>query len=74
VDFVLKKGNKYELLQSCWDASNPLTMERKVSSLIKAAEELKTSKLTIVTWDEEKEITEAGFEITIIPLYKWLLR
>jgi len=59
VDFVIKKGQKIsELIQVCWDVSNPKTKSREIRSLVKAMDELKREEA----------------KITYVPLWRWLLR
>ena len=41
--------------------------------IIKAMDELKIRKASVVTWDEEGEIRENDKVIKIYPLLKWLL-
>jgi len=74
VDFVLLNGNVPEqLIQVSYSTQGFGTHERETKALIKASRELKTKKMSIITWEEEKEEqTEAG-TIKYIPLWKWLL-
>jgi len=74
VDFVvLEKGKPKQLIQVCYDLSNPLTLERELESLRHGMADLKMKIGTILTWDEEKMIKEKGSEIKLVPLWKWLL-
>jgi uncharacterized protein len=41
--------------------------------LAEAGEELKVSKLTVLTWDEERETEKDGKTIKFKPLWKWLV-
>jgi predicted AAA+ superfamily ATPase len=75
VDFVVKEGiSVVELIQVCYEITSPNVEEREVKALIEAAGELHTKKLTILTWDDEREVEKDGMAITFIPLWKWLLR
>jgi len=47
--------------------------DREIQGLRDAMEELRTKQLTILTEDEEGSDSINGAEITILPLYKWLL-
>lgn len=59
-----------ELIQVCWDMSNPKTFEREVRGLTRAMKALSINEGTIVTWDDEAFL-ENG--IHVVPVWKWLL-
>jgi predicted AAA+ superfamily ATPase len=74
VDFVIKSGKKVDsLIQVCWELKSEVK-EKKIKSLLKASEELKTKNLLVITEDYEKEEKINGKKIKFIPLWKWLLR
>lgn len=74
IDFVRKEGYKVvELIQVCYDLTNIDTEEREVKAIIEAGEELKVSNLTIITWDDKREVKRSGLIIQFIPLWEWLL-
>lgn len=74
VDFLLRQGSKnLELLQVAQDLSSFKTREREMRALRQGADELKLSKLTVVTLDTEETIEESGTEIRIVPCRKWLI-
>jgi len=74
VDFVVKKGTEItELIQVCCEAKNPAVEEREVKALVEANNELKTKKMTVLTWDEKREIKKEGNIIKFRPLWEWLL-
>ena len=60
-----------ELIQVTYDDE---IKEREFRGLIKASSELGVRKLTIVTWDREEEVEIEGKKISLIPLWKYLLR
>jgi predicted AAA+ superfamily ATPase len=71
VDFVIAGKDKSErqLIQVCWEMSDPATQKREVSALLSAMNELGISRSTIVTWlDENYSDRRTG----IIPSRKWL--
>lgn len=79
VDFVIKDGIRVvELVQVCYDISDPKTKEREIKALLKAGKELKCKKLTLITSDYEMEEKVKWFgikgKITFVPLWKWLLK
>ena len=74
VDFVLKKGTEVtELVQVCYEAINSDVEQRETKALLEASGELKVEKLTVLTWDEKREIKKDGKIIQLIPLWEWLL-
>ncbi len=74
VDFLLREGSKNrELIQVTQSLSALKTRERELRSLHQAAEELKVSKLTVITMDTEETIKEDGVKIHVVPCHKWLM-
>ena len=74
VDFVLRKGHVVEqLIQVCYDISNPKTLKREIDALEEAAGELSCQNLLLITWDREEVIRQGGYEIRMLPAYRWLL-
>jgi hypothetical protein len=74
VDFVIKEGTDIkELIQVCYDISDPDTKAREERALIKAAEDLRCSSLLVLTWDYESTEERKGKKIRYLPLWKWLL-
>jgi len=74
VDFGVKKGMEVtELIQVCADVTNPDVLEREVKALIEAGSELGTKVLTLLTWDEKREIKRNGSVIQVRPLWEWML-
>lgn len=72
VDFVLRDGiHIKELVQVCYDLSSEKTEKREVDSIIESAGELKCSKLTIVTYNDERTINKNGYTINIVPITKF---
>jgi len=74
VDFAIRNGHvASELIQVCYDLRNPDVEQREIKALTEAGEELKVSKLTILTWDDEREVEKDEKTIKFEPLWKWLL-
>ncbi len=77
VDFVVKRGDKIQLIQVCYNIEDPKTKEREIRALIKASKELKCRNLLVITEDYEAEEQASWFgvkrKIKYIPLWKWLL-
>lgn len=75
VDFVAKKGiDVTGLYQVCYESVNQSVEEREVKALIEASGELKEDNLTVLTWDEEREVEKGGKTVKFKPLWKWLLK
>ncbi len=73
VDFILKKGEKnIELIQAAYQIGGE-TENREIKALLEASGELKTEKMTIITWGEEKHLRKGERIIDFIPLWKWLI-
>lgn len=74
VDFVIEQGLKVtELIQVSYQTSNVNTEQREMKSLLEASEELKPERLTILTWDEEKQVRKNKRTIHFVPVWRWLL-
>lgn len=74
VDFVVKKGNDIvELIQVSYDISDYTTKKRELSAIIRAGEELKCNRLTVITWDHEGVEIVADKQVSLVPLWRWLL-
>ncbi len=75
IDFVLKKGFKVmELIQVCYDSVSPEVEKREVKALLEAGGELETTNLTVLTWDEKREVKKDGATVRFTPLWEWLMR
>ncbi|MBI2436303.1 MAG: ATP-binding protein [Candidatus Magasanikbacteria bacterium] len=73
IDFIIKQGTKiHELIQVCYDASSSEVSKRETKALLEAQEELHAEKLTVLTWDEKKQIDNNGVSINFMPLWEWL--
>lgn len=73
-DFVIQQEDSIkELLQVTWDMSEADTREREIEGLLEASSVTGCDNLTIVTADEEMDLTVNGKIIKVIPAWKWLL-
>ncbi|MFA6565228.1 MAG: ATP-binding protein, partial [Candidatus Paceibacterota bacterium] len=69
VDFVVKKGMAaLELIQVCYDIDNKETEQREIRALVEAGKELGVAKLTVLAWNEKREMQKDGATIHIRPL------
>ena len=50
------------------------TYEREVGGLIKFLKTFKQYQGVIITWETERQLTENGISIEVVPIWKWLLR
>lgn len=74
VDFVICNQNKaIELIQVAFDISSPKAYQRETSSLIKASRELKCDKLTLISFNDTREVNIDGKKINICSALDWLL-
>src|SRR3989338_407849 len=74
VDFVVKKGHLVtELIQVCYESINSDVEQRETKALSEASGELNVKKLTVLTWDEKREVEKDNMTIKFKPLWKWLL-
>jgi len=74
IDFVTKKGTEIiELIQIAYESKNPDTEQREIKALLEANQELKAGKLTVITWDEKKELTKEGLTINFVPVWERMM-
>lgn len=74
VDFAIMNGHEIsKLIQVCYDVRSSDVEQREVKSLIEAGDELKVDNLTVLTWDDEREVEKNGKIVKFKPLWKWLL-
>jgi predicted AAA+ superfamily ATPase len=72
VDFYVSE--KQLLFQVCYSVANIETKQREMTALLAAMKELKINSSTILTYDEEDTIVQDGKEISVIPVWKFLLK
>lgn len=74
IDFVLKKGTAIqELVQVVYSIDHQETEQREIKALTEAAEELHALRLTILTWDTQKDVEKNGLTVHFVPLWRWLI-
>jgi len=74
VDLVIRAGREVEeMIQVCYNLNHPETRKREIQTLIKAYQQFKKPKLTLITDDEEGIYQSEDVCINIIPLWKWLI-
>ncbi len=74
VDFLIyRQRNVHELIQVSLSIENKKTRDREIRALLTANRELKATKLTIITMNEEDKIEQDGMIINVIPVINWLL-
>lgn len=71
VDFYIPTASL--AVQVSYSLKEEETRRRETAALLKIAAAMKTSTLLLITYDEEETITQEGQEITVIPIWKWLL-
>ncbi len=72
VDFFLPE--EALAIQVCYDLQDNLnTYEREVGALVKFSKRFPDTRFLILTDAEEKTILQDGIEISVLPVWKWLL-
>jgi uncharacterized protein len=72
VDFLVK-DTELKIYQVCYTTDNKKTFARETRALEEALNELKLSKATILTYNQEGKIKSESGEINLLPVWKWLL-
>ena len=73
-DFLIREGLKIkEAIQVCKTLKDDKTKQREIKGLLEAMNEYKLKEGTILTLNEEDELTIENKKIKIIPLYDYLL-
>lgn len=73
VDFILRCGHQViRLIQVCHTLTSGKTLKRETEALYEAATELGCNNLLLITWDHEETHRKNGYEINIIPAWKWM--
>lgn len=72
IDFCIPKANK--AIQVSYSIDDLDTYEREVGGLVKFLKAFRQYQGIIITWDTERQITEDGTTIEVIPVWKWLLQ
>lgn len=70
-DFLINPSNP-ELIQVCYDMSQPQTRKREIHSLLTSMQELNLKQGLILTNNEEGEFAESFGKIRLQPVWKWL--
>ncbi len=70
VDFILPEDRV--MIQVCYEL-NERNKEREVRGFAKAANEIKATKLLILTMEQEQSITSGGLNIEVKPVWQWIL-
>ena len=60
-------------IQVCYSLKDSETKNREVKALLQLAKRVEVEALLIITKDEEEIILERETEITVLPVWKWLL-
>jgi predicted AAA+ superfamily ATPase len=73
-DFITyEKGGIRKAIQVCYEL-NDNNLEREISGLLEAMETFGLEKGMILTHDQEEEREISGRKISILPVWKWLLK
>ena len=72
IDFVVGERTK-EIIQVCYDVSDPDTKSREVSALLEGAKNFGLKEAKIITYVFEDEEIIDGIKIQYIPFWIWAL-
>lgn len=77
-DFVVRsEQHTVQVIQVCHELQEPKTKQREYNGLIEAIEEFNLSSGTIITLNEDRKdiitVGEKEYQITIAPIWLWLL-
>lgn len=68
-DFItVSTGGIKNIIQVCYDISDPYTLKREVKGITASAKKLGLSRGTIIAYDEQNTIQENNVSIDIVPL------
>jgi len=70
---VYDYGKESAAYQVCYEL-NDNNRQREMLGLLNGCRELKIDKGTILTWNQEEDLDRNGVHISIIPVWKWLLK
>jgi len=73
IDFLYHENKEFHLLQISYGLDDLRTRDREIRAIVDAARELSHTKNLVLTYEEEATLIEKGVEITILPVWKWLL-
>lgn len=74
VDFIVQGRDRSRMLiQVCETLADPQTRKRELTALIEAMAELKLSRATLVTRNEEETVPVDGGMVEIMPVWRFLL-
>jgi predicted AAA+ superfamily ATPase len=73
VDFLVRVKHKILLIQVCESLSQEKTRQRELTALTTAMTELNIQQGLILTLDEHETVSIENHEITVMPIYQWLL-
>lgn len=62
-----------QAIQVCFSLKDEDTRRREIQGLIECIKQLDIKKGLIITFDQEEQLKCNGYEIKMIPAYKWLL-
>ncbi len=72
-DFITINNHEISgIYQVCYEL-NELNKKREIAGLTQAMETLNYKKGTILTYDHEEEVEVKGYDVKIIPVWKWIL-
>jgi predicted AAA+ superfamily ATPase len=78
IDFIAtnKTGEKKakHLYQACYQFSDPGVRERELRGVLETASFLNIRDIFVITFNEEETIDMNGFNVKVLPSWKWLIK
>ncbi len=73
VDFLVYNKGETKLIQVCHDLAHIETYNREKNALISAIKESDAETGLILTWDEKRKEKTKSVDLTIMPIWEWLM-
>lgn len=74
IDFLYREENTVHLIQVAYSLADLKTRERELNAFVETANEIPKTKNKLLTYNTEEEIEYKKINITIEPVWKWLLK
>lgn len=74
IDFLVKMGERSQMVQVSYDLSSPATRHRETRALVEAAKETGIKECIILNGKLKEQVTEGGVTISILPVPEFLLQ
>lgn len=72
VDFFIPDA-EHKLVQVCYEMKMPKTRKREIEALLSGMKETGIKESLLITYDDEEVLDSDGFQIKVIPAWKYLI-